>query len=170
MCEGESDAEAAGLGEDVGEVGGQVEDVLELVDEHHHRRSAAAALLGGLPQQGDDERADQRGGLRAQRAFGQRDQQDFRFGEHVVEGEGWFGLADDVADSAAQQKRAQLVHDRPDRLAPLGWAGLLVPGPERPQCDRIVHPGHEPSAEPVVGQQQRQLAQRHPGLLGEGEQ
>jgi hypothetical protein len=95
---------AAGLGADLVDRAGQVQEVLALVDDQDRvaalRFRPAAAGGGGLPRGGDHERAEQPGGVVAEHALGQPAQQDAAVedGAHVEAGG---GLPDDAAHEAA---------------------------------------------------------------------
>ena len=46
-----------------------------------------------------------------------------------------------------EQKGAELVHHRPDRLGAFGVGQGVVPAPERSQGDRVVDPTHMPEVD-----------------------
>ena len=114
----------------------------------------ADALQGGLPDQRDDDRPQQLARFLPQRALGQADQHDARHGllrvVRVVGGEDLMpselrrALTEHRPQLWAQQDRAQLVHQRGDRLASLRLAQRFVPGPECAQPERIA-PHHRAS-------------------------
>ena len=114
-----------------GEIGGQVQVILELVDEAHRRmpllrRDRHPALSGG-PQLRHHQRPEQCRRLRAEQTLGEGDQQDLAFGEHGRHVEGRVGLADHGSHPGPQQERSQLVHHRGDRLVPFSVADRVEP-------------------------------------------
>ena len=120
----QAEAETACLGEDVGEVCGQVEVVLELVDEGHDWVATLSwnvdSLEGGVPELSDDERAEQSSGLAAELTLGQRHEQDAPLGEDVSHVEARGRLTDHGSHARAEEKGSELVHHGRDCLMAFG--------------------------------------------------
>ncbi len=99
--EGERDAEPAGLGERFGEIEGQAQVILKLVEDDVDRMTAfrrdGGATEHRSPQPADDQAAEQRGRFFADGALGEIDQHDLALGENLAEVEARFGLAEDGA-------------------------------------------------------------------------
>ena len=74
MREHQAEAVAAGLGADLVDGAGQIQEVLAFVDDQDGvaagRFGSRAAGGGGLPHRGDDKRAEQPGGVVAEHALG----------------------------------------------------------------------------------------------------
>ncbi len=148
---------AAGFGEHLVEAAREVEEVLGFVDHQARvdpgRLAEPGPVGGGLPHLGDDEGAEQAGGLLTQDALGGPHQAHPAV-QYLAHVEAPVGAADDLADEVTQQERPQLVHDRPDHLGPVGLRHLLVGGPEPAEADHIG--GHRLDArraERFVGEQ-----------------
>ncbi|WP_245997497.1 hypothetical protein [Streptomyces armeniacus] len=158
------EAVAAGLGEHVLQRVGEGEEVVRFVDVEGGvdalRFGGTGAGRGGLPDAGDQERAEQPGGLLAQGAFGQSGQEDAAV-QNVGQVEGGVAGGDGAAGEVAEQEGAELVHDRSDHGGPGGLGQGLVPVPEAAQ-HRVLERGDDP--QPVGG-----LAEEA-GDVGEGDQ
>ena len=111
-----------GFGEHVFQRVGQVEEVLALVDVQAGVRARGlgqpGAPGGGLPGAGDDERADELRGLLAEDALGQPCQAQPAVVEDLAHVEGGRAGRDRLLGEPAEQERAELVHQRPDRSPP----------------------------------------------------
>lgn len=169
----QTEPEAARLGQEVGDAGRQVQVVLNLVDVGHDRAATGGGLTGAghgdLPEPGDHEGAKQGGSFLAEQPFGQRHDQNPAAAQHFGQVQGRIGLAEHVAQPAAQQKGAQLVEHRPDGGRAFPLAQALVPGPERTEGDGVIDAPDQLPPKRRVGQQQRHLAQRHAGLGDQGQ-
>ena len=131
MSQRQSHSQSSGLGQYVGDVRGQMQVVLELVDVDHHRRSLvgrhAHAPQSCLPKLRDGQRSEQGCSLRTDESLGERHEQDLALGEDGVKIKGRVCLADDGAHSRAQQEGPEFVHYRRDGLLTFTFAEV-APG------------------------------------------
>jgi len=129
----EGEPVAAGFGEHLIERSGQGEEVLAFIDVEGGVDPGLLTLPGPvrgcLPDLGNDERAEQPGGVLPEDAFGNPGQQQpaVQDGCHVEAGR---CRGDGAADVVAEQERSQLVQQRADDLGSGGVAHGVVAGPE----------------------------------------
>ena len=166
--EDEAEAVAVGFGEELFEAAGQVQEVLAFVDIQRAvdpgGLSQAGPVGGGLPDGGDDEAAEEAGGVVAEEAFGDPHQADPAVEDraHVDAGA---SSADDLAGEVAQQEGPELVHEGACDLALGSGSEPVVEAPEPPQPDRVAgNRGDLGGTEGLVGEQAGHVGQRR-GVL-----
>ena len=162
MGQGEREMVAAGLRQHVVERTGQVQEVLALVRVDGGieplRLGGGGPSGGRLPQPGQQQRADQPGGVVAEDAFGQPGEQDASV-ENPGERERALRRPEKIGGKAAGQHGSQLVHDRADDLDLARLRQAVVPTPETAEAAGVAHPSDETLAVLRVGQQQGDVGQ-----------
>ncbi|WP_262322980.1 hypothetical protein [Acidiferrimicrobium sp. IK] len=140
-AEDEGEAVAPGLGEELFEAAGRFwafVDVEGAVDPGG--LAEAGPVGGGLPDGGDDEAAEEAGGVVAEEAFGQACEEGPAV-RYLADVDAGVAAADDLAGEVGQQERPELVHERADDLALGGGAEHVVPAPEPAETDRVAGNG-----------------------------